>query len=135
MRIIRPSISSMTASVIGFERSSSASSLHAANQRSIQRDEADADRRPLRRYALMRTSIDNCEETFRFLDPSVGDAEVQRGAVGSSASASPVSASTRAAALARSSQVTTASGRNRTATSSKARNSPTSRRWSPASVT
>jgi hypothetical protein len=44
IRIIRPSISSMTASVIGFERSSSARSLHAASQRSIQRVVARADR-------------------------------------------------------------------------------------------
>jgi len=41
MRIIRPSSSSITASVIGLERSSSASSLQAASHRSIHREDAD----------------------------------------------------------------------------------------------
>src|SRR5436305_8301260 len=39
MRIMRPSISSMTASVIGFDRSSSARSRQAANQRSTHVEE------------------------------------------------------------------------------------------------
>jgi hypothetical protein len=44
MRIMRPSISSMTASVIGFDCDSSARSLQAPSQRSIQRAAAGADR-------------------------------------------------------------------------------------------
>ena len=43
----------MTASVIGFDRSSSASSLHAASQRSIHLGDAEGARGPLGRYTLM----------------------------------------------------------------------------------
>src|SRR6476469_2094917 len=51
MRIMRPSISSMTASVIGFERERSARSLQASSQRSIHRVAAGADRDEPRFFA------------------------------------------------------------------------------------
>src|SRR5919205_2948569 len=59
MRIIRPSISSMTASVIGFERSSSTRSRQAASQRSIHGRVTTEDRGPPRRRALIGPTIDH----------------------------------------------------------------------------